>query len=179
MSFPISSLRSRTTQGPILTSIRDRLIEKIEDYNDQNCFIDDQAIPLTLPGGRIGCSISPGAGRFPTEFFAGGGADTLVEDGSVIVTPILVINLDRPRRSLRRLIGRDPETKGMLWYKEAILTALFGDDKWEPRDGDIPLCRDMISPVNADAPADVMIGEATAIAMKIVISTPFDWSVRG
>jgi hypothetical protein len=24
-----------------------------------------------------------------------------------------------------------------------------------------------------------MIGEATAIAMKIVISTPFDWSVRG
>ncbi len=178
MNFPDSTLRSRTTQSPILESIRDRLIEKVEDYNDQNCFVDDQSIPISLPGGRIGCTISPGGGRFPSEFFTGGGADTMVEDASVIVTPIIVTRIDRPRRSSRRILGDDVGSKGILWYKREILIALFADDMWEPRLGDQPLCRDQIAPVNVEAPSDAVIGEATATAMRITISTPFDWSLR-
>jgi hypothetical protein len=35
-----------------------------------------------------------------------------------------------------------------------------------------------LAPLRCDAPADVVIASATATAMKIVVSTVFDWQVR-
>jgi len=168
------TLRGQTIQEPILEAIAARLIDQIEDYNDQNCFICDQAIPISLPGGRIGCTVSIGPGRFPSEFFGGGGHDTLTEDGSVVITPILAINLDRPRRARRKIVERDDQTKGLLFYKGAILRALFAFP-WEPSEGDQPLLRDLISPLSCDDPQDVAIGETMATAMKLRVSTVFDW----
>jgi hypothetical protein len=174
MSTVDPSLRGQTLQEPILQAITARLIGQIEDYNDQNCFISDQAIPITLPGGRIACTVSVGSGRFPNEFFAGGGADTLTEDGSIVITPMLVINLDRPRRASRKIVDRDDQTKGLLYYKWAILRALFSHP-WEPTRGEQPLLRDMLSPISCDDPQDAKIGETVATVMKMRISTVFDW----
>jgi len=168
------SLRGQTNQEPILDSIVARLIDQIEDYNDQTCFVSDQAIPITLPGGRIACTVSMGPGRFPSEFFAGGGADTLTEDGSIVITPILAINLDRPRRARRKIVGQDDQTKGLLYYKGAILRALFAST-WEPSAGAQPLLRDMLSPLSCDDPQDVQIGKTMATAFKMRVSTVFDW----
>lgn len=171
-------LRSRTTQEKILRSIVARLRDKIERLNDQNCFLSDQAIPVTLPGGRYAVTVSPGAGSFVGQMFAGAGSATITEDGSVIITPIVIVNLDRPRQYGQRLTGDDDNTWGIYQWKTAILKALFGfNDGWEPRDGDQPLLRDQLSPLNSDAPADVIIGKANAVAMKLVVSTAFDWDV--
>jgi len=168
------TLRGQTTQDAIFRSVVARLIDQIVDYNDQTCFISDQAIPITLPGGRIGCTVSLGPGRFPAEFFGGGGHDTLTEDGSIVITPILAINLDRPRRAGRKIVDQDDHTKGLLYYKQAILRALFAFP-WEPTLVDQPLLRDTLSPISCDDPQDVQIGETNAIAMKMRISTVFDW----
>ncbi len=171
------TLRGQADQEPILDSIVARLIDRIPEFNDQNCWLSDQAIPLTMPGGRIACTVSPGPGRFPSEFFAGAGHETLVEDGSVVITPILMINLDRPRRARRRLIEHEDQTKGLIFYKKAILAALFAHSDWEPHEGRQPLLRDMLSPIRCDAPTDVVVGEAQGLAMKINISTVFDWNL--
>lgn len=172
------TLRGKADQEPILDSIVARLIDQIAEFNDQTCWLTDQSIPMTMPGGRIACTVSPGPGRFPSEFFAGAGHDTLTEDGSIVITPILITNVDRPRRASRRLVEHDDQTKGLIYYKKAILAALFAKSDWEPHDGKQPLLRDMLSPLRCDAPADVMIGEAQALAMKITISTVFDWRMN-
>lgn len=171
-------LRSRTTQERILTAIVDRLIDRIERLNDQNCILSDQAIPVIAPGGRFIVTVSPGAGSFVGQMFAGAGADTLSEDGSAIITPIVISHLDRPRQASRRLVGTDDQTLGLYEWKAEILSALFGYDDWEPADGEQPLLREQLAPLRCDAPADVVIGKANATAMKIVVSTVFDWQVR-
>lgn len=172
------TLRGRTTQEKILTAIVDRLIDKIDRLNDQNCILADQAIPVNVPGGRFIVTVSPGSGSFVGQMFAGAGADTLSEDGSAIITPIVIQNLDRPRQSRRRLVGTDDQTLGLYEWKAEILSALFGYDDWEPADDDQPLLREQLAPLRCDAPADVQIASATATAMKIIVSTVFDWQVR-
>lgn len=72
-----NSLRGRTTQDRILASIVGRLIAQIDELDESNCWLTDQPIPVSIPGGRLAVTVSLGPGRFPAEFFAGGGADTL------------------------------------------------------------------------------------------------------
>ncbi|MBL8869516.1 MAG: hypothetical protein JNK90_06955 [Planctomycetaceae bacterium] len=57
-------------------------------------------------------TVVPGEGIFPPEFFAGGGNATLTEQGSVIVTPMVCMKLDRPFRSEQALLQPD---RGLLW----------------------------------------------------------------
>ncbi len=169
------TLRGQADQEHILQSIVERLIDKVERLNDQNCFLADQAIPITHPGGRYVVTVSMGAGSYVGQMFAGAGADTITEDGSVIITVILFNNLDRPRQSIRKIIGRDDQAAGLIQWKKQILRALFGfDDRWEPTLGDQPLLREQIAPLRVDAPADVTVGEARGTAMKIIVSAVFD-----
>lgn len=177
--------RGRCTQDEILFSVVNRLIVSIKELNDQNCWLSDQPIPITIPGGRHACTVSLGPGRFPAEFFTGGGTETLVEDGSIVVTPLVVNAIDRPRRKWKKIAGGDSENSApsCLYFKHAILKALLGIDKeseeiWEPQNGDKPLLRDMLSPLSCDAPHDVAVGETVATAMQIKFSTVFDWDLR-
>ncbi|MBN8603394.1 MAG: hypothetical protein J0M26_20330 [Planctomycetes bacterium] len=64
---------------------------------------------------------------FPLEFFAGGGKATLIEQGSVIVTRMVCMKLDRPFRSEQALLQPD---RGLLWWKRSILQALL---VWAPK----------------------------------------------
>jgi hypothetical protein len=181
------TLRGRCTQDAILLSIIARLIDSIDELNDQNCFLVDQPVPLSLPGGRYGCTVCLGPGRFPSEFFGGAGSDTLVEDGSVIVTPLVVTPVDRPRRKWKKIADDDRDgatgAPSLLYFKHAILKALLGRDKetgeiWEPHTDEKPLLRDMLSPLSCDQPHDVAIGETVAAAMQIRFSTVFDWDIE-
>jgi hypothetical protein len=165
---------SPASQADILNAVVDRLIEAIDDFSDANCFLCDQPIPRALPTGRIGCTVSMGGGQFPQEFFAGGGIDTLTESGSVIVTPIVVAKSDRPYRKTRKIVGgKDDSIINMLSLKQQILAALLGED-WEAPLGYL---RDMISPISADDPHDVPIGETMATAMQIRFAIVFDWKL--
>lgn len=176
-----NSLRGQTTQDHILTSIVERLISQFDELDESNCWLTDQPIPISIPGGRLAVTVSLGPGRFPAEFFAGGGADTLVEDGSLVITPLVVTPADRPRRKWRKIMGaeRAGDAPSLLYIKHGILKALLADPDWEPDDGDKPLLRDMLSPLSCDDPHDVPVGETVATAMRMRFSIVFDWDLSG
>lgn len=173
------SKRGRTTQDKILQSIVDRLIAEIDELTSDSCWLSDQAIPISMPAGRFAVTVSPGAGNFPQEFFSGGGAQTLTEECQVVITPLVVSPSDRPRRKWRKITGGETgnEFPSLLYFKHAILKAVLADPEWEPRDGDIPLLRDMLSPVSCSDARDVSVGETLASAMQIRFATVFDWDL--
>lgn len=168
------TLRGQTTQILILEAIVDRLIDQIPAYNDQNCWVSDSPVPLSHPGGDELCTVSFGDGSFPHEFFTGGGQDTLVEMGSIIIAPTVPMRGDRLRRRMRRIAEDDG--KSLLDRKQQILRALFFDH-WEPVFGEQPLLRDMPAPTRCTAPGEVMIGEARMLQIQITIDTTFDWDL--
>ena len=175
--------RHGANQADIIVSIIKRLIDQIEDLDSQNCFLCDQAIPATHPGGRHCVTVSMGSGNFPHEFFHGGGADTLTEDASVVITPIVISNVDRTSQGIRKILGSktDHRTPSLMHFKIAILKALLKDD-WEPTKAvdefiEVPLLRDMLSPLSCDDPHETVVGESPAIAMKLRFATPFDWDL--
>lgn len=174
--------RSRTKQERILFSVVDRLIDRVQYLNDQNCWVCDQPIPLSLPGGRYAVTVSPGGGQFPHEFFGGAGKDTLTEDGSLVITPIVVNTIDRPRRAWQKIAGGDDAdivelTPNLLSMKHDVLDSMIGDEAWEPNHGGVPILRDMLSPISCTDPSDVPVGETQAIAMQIRFGTLFDWDL--
>lgn len=173
-----NSLRGKTTQERILTSIVDRLIDQIEELDEGNCFLSDQPVPISMPKGRYAVTVSMGPGSFPHEFFGGAGDETVVEDGSVVVTPIVVSTADRPRQKWKKITGatRTGDTPSVMYFKREILKAMLSPG-WEPHDGDQPLLRDMLSPVSADQPQDVHVGETMGVASQIKFSTVFDWDL--
>lgn len=170
-----STLRGRTTQKLILQAFVARLIADIDDYNSQNCFVSDQPVPPQFIGGRSFCTVSPGSGRFPQEFFGGAGDHTLVEDASVIITPGMARKLDKPHKRDAVILNL---SDSLVQRKHDILQSLFGEI-WEPADGDQPLLRDLPSPVSVTAPADVRVGETDMIALQITVATVFDWDLSG
>ncbi|MCD0459102.1 hypothetical protein [Roseiconus lacunae] len=170
----------RTDQIEILHAITERLISSIDLLNDSNCWLSDQAVPGSMPAGRFAVTVSVGAGRFPHEYFDGGGVDTLTEDGAIVITPIVSSPADRPKRAWKTIGGRAQrgDAPTLIQLKQLILKAMLSED-WEPTNesGDAIL-RDMISPLDSSAPADVRVGETVAIAMQIRFSTAFDWSLE-
>ena len=174
-SSAMSTRRDRTTQDVILEAIVERLISTIPELNDQTCWVSDQPIPNTLPQGKFAVTVSMGAGRFPAEFFAGGGSSTVTEDGSVVITIILATTLDRPKRAWRRIVGgSSANMPSLLSFKLAILKSLLAGT-WEPKADGQPILRDLIAPLSCDDPRDVQIGETIGSAMQMRFSTVFDW----
>lgn len=172
-----SSLRGSTTQERILLSIAQRLIAQIPVFTDQNCWVSDDPVPLSHPGGNEFCTVSFGSGTFADEFFAGAGDDTLTEMGSIVVAPTVPMTGQRVRRRSRR-IANDPTGQHLSNRKRQILTALLADG-WEPADGEKPLLRDMMSPKSCTAPGEVVIGEAKMLQIQLSFSTVFDWDLSG
>jgi hypothetical protein len=157
-SIPISV--RELPQDEILIANCDRLRGAIQGLNDSNCFVTYQPIPLHFPSGFYCVTVAPGEGSFPAEFYAGGGNATLTEQGSVIVTPMVCMKLDRPFRSEQALLQPD---RGLLVWKRSILKALlvwdvsnFPGPAWEPTDANgRPLLRSQLQPRTSTAPADV------------------------
>ena len=173
MSTINSSLRGRTVQPKIVSAVVERLRAVVPGYNDQNCFESDQPVPAAFSGGRECCTVSIGAGSFPHEFFAGAGSATLVEDGSLIITPMIEVRTDRSWRQKNQLL----DGRGLLERKRQILVALFGTPDWEPADGAQPLLRDLLAPLRSSQPGEVMVGEARMVALQLSVQTVFDWDL--
>lgn len=168
----------QTDQVYILESIVDRLIASIEELTDDNCFLSDQPVPVTLPGGRYAVTVSMGGGNFPHEYFTGGGIDTLVDDGSVVITAVVATSADRPRRAWKKIGSSEPQAGDaptLLYFKREVLKALLVD--WEPVHEGASILRDMIAPLGYDGPHDVRVGQMAACAMQMRFSTAFDWDL--
>lgn len=176
------SKRSRATQKDILIAFRDRLVEACPGCTDLTCFISDQPIPASIPGGGSCVTVSIGDGVFDQQLFIGGGASTLCEESQIIVTVMSQVVLDRIPQAERALVDDD---RGLLSsWKRGILRALLLADPelgneskpWEPAKGDRPLCRDQIRPNTASAPADLP-GKLGWIGFQIPFAVSFDWDL--
>ncbi len=179
-SIPISV--RELPQDEIFIPIRDRLRGAIQGLNDSNCFVTDQPIPLHFPSGSYCVTVAPSEGSFSAEFYAGRGNATLTEQGSVIVTPMVCMKLDRPFRSEQALLQPD---LGLLGWKRSILQALFVWDTsnfpgpaWEPTDANgRPLLRSQLQPRTATAPADVP-EHGGWLGMQLVFGMMWDWDLK-
>jgi hypothetical protein len=125
--------------------------------------------------------VAAGERTFPSEFFAGGGNATLTEQGSVIVTPMVSMKLDRPFRSEQSLLQPN---RGLLWWKSSILQALlvwdptnFPGPAWEVTTPDgRPLLRSELQPIRASAAADVP-DHGGWLGMQLVLAMQWDWEM--
>ena len=167
--------RVRTTEQNVLRAIRDRLRDKVEAYNDQNCVLLEQPIPEEIPGGQEFCTVSPGGGSYPPEMFTGGTIKVMTEDSQVIVTPLVRHMRDRTRRAEQALLS---DEDGLTVRKHQILEALLGED-WEPVDvlGDYIL-KEQLAPRSAQAPGDIQVGKCKMVGMSLTFFAPFDWDIQ-
>jgi len=164
-----------TTQDRILESIRDRLRDRIDEYNEATCFVSDSPNPLLIPPGDEFCVVSLGAGIFPAEFFVGGGANQLMEDATVVVSPYVQYAIDESGRLEEAILDHN---RGILTRaKLRILRALIRDD-WEPEYHGSELLRDMIRPTQSSAPELLLTqGGLKFVSLSITFATPFDWEL--
>jgi hypothetical protein len=177
------SKRRWATKSEVLGAFRDRLIEACPGCNSQTCFISDQPTPLFIPAGGGHCvTVAAGKGSFDQRLFSGGGHSTLNEDFSVIITPMIRIDLDRIPQAERALLAND---RGLVkvWQRNILRVLLMADpdlgeesQAWEPSVGDRPLCRDQIRPLNVTEPADVP-DQPGWIGMHLTFSASFDWDL--
>ncbi len=180
-----AKIRSRAKQGDILEQIADRLVDQIDELTPDNCFLAEQPIPLSMPTGLYCVTVSLGPSQFPHEFFEAAGVDQLVDDASVVITPIVAVQGDQPRKKWRRVVGntegtpafRGNERPSLLYFKESVLRALLYAADWEPELDNQLLLRDQLSAVSSDAPHDVRVGEAMCAAMEMRFKTVFDWDL--
>lgn len=170
------TLRGKTTQDVILKAIAARLRSQLDGYTEQNCFEADQPFPLTHPGGDEICTVSIGGGNFDSQMWEGGGTDTLVDHGTIIVCPIIAARSRRPKNVAKQLYDG---SESLVNRKHQVLKALL-DPTWEPYDENTgqPYLRDLLAPNGYTSPQEVHIGEAKYIAMQVTFSTVFDWDLE-
>lgn len=173
----------QSTHEEVMIAIRNRLRAAVPGLNDRTCFLSDQPVPAAFHGGGYCVTISPGPGTFPPEYQSGGGWTTLTEEATIIVTPMIQINLDRVPQAERALLAGD---RGLLsLWKYRILRVLMKADpdsttskQWEPAIGDRPLLRNSLLVVSASAPADIPDRDGW-IGMQIVFRATWDWDLMG
>lgn len=179
MTEHTTNSRKYATQMEVLQTIRDRLIAAVPAYTPANCFILDQPIPLELPIGREACTITPGNGQFVESMFAGSGFNTLTENATTVVTPLVRQVRDKVRTADRALLSQED---GLLQRKWEILRALLEDDfdlsiyqattknyRW--------LLREQLSVRYADPPGFTQVGKYQMMGMSMTFNTPFDWGL--
>lgn len=176
------SKRNTATQADILIAFRDRLITDCPGLTDLSCFISDQPIPNSIPGGGYCVTVSMGDGTFDQQLFLGAGAVTLCEESQIIVTVLSQIVLDRIPQAEKAMLDED---RGLVanWKRNILRTLLLNDPSagpeskpWEPAKGDKPLCRNFPRPTHASSPGDVP-GKAGWIGCQITFAVDFDWDL--
>jgi len=175
----MSTSRKYATQMEVLTAVRNRLIDTIDDYHRGNCIILDQPIPPDYPIGAECCTISPGSGAFVEAMFAGSGFSTLTENATTIVTPLVRHVRDSVRSSKQALLSQQD---GLLERKWQILRSLIADDydlelKDETTGNVRELLREQISIRVADPPGFTQVGQYQMMGMSMTFNTPFDWGL--
>lgn len=174
-----NTVRRFTTQMEVLTTLRERLIEKVPAYTEANCFILDQPIPPDFPIGREFCTVAPGGGAFVEATFAGGGYTTLTENATTVVTPMVRQVRDAPRTASKALLS---QSDGLLERKWQILRALlYGDFDLSITDDQTALTRillrEQLSIRVADPPGFTQIGQTQMMGLSMTFNTPFDWGL--
>lgn len=179
MTNPYTNTRKYATQMEVLETIRERLISTVPAYTKANCFILDQPVPPEIPIGREVCTIAPGTGQFVESMFAGSGFNTLTENATTIVTPMVRQVRDNPRQSAVALLSQED---GLLQRKWEVLRSLLEDDfdlsiydmatedtRW--------LLREQLSIRYADSPGFTQVGQYQFMGMSMTFNTPFDWGL--
>lgn len=165
--------RRFATQAEVLHAITQRLIDKIDQYNETSCFVLDQPVPEELPIGKECCTVSPGPGNFVPSLFGGAGIATLTEDATAVVTPLVRHVRGPAGRGTVKLLNEDD---GLVTRKWEILQALLANDYDLNIDGRY-LLRDQLTPQSAAAPGETQIGKHKMLGLSITFHIPFDWAI--
>ena len=191
MSF--AQVHSSGTLDDLLRQIQKRLRSNIPELGEEDCFVTVEPIPEIAPPGELIVTISPGAYRFPDDFFTGGGFETLMCSGTVDITVLHRTNLDQPTHSPLQLLDED---RGLIArYFPRVLRAMLVTDVTDPNDpqkvvriawqptnkkGE-PMLRNHFRPVEVGAPAPTVIGREGGavgfVAATLSFQADFDWSI--
>lgn len=172
--------RDRTTQDTVLRLFAERL-GQIPDMNTQSVVVDEQPIPRIFPGGGMSLVVCPGDGRFQI----GSAHDRNWTEDAIVIVGIFILNRrDRPGRAESRILN----TFSLSYWKRRVMAYLACETPsdgesckpWEPvinvSGSQIPILRNVPTPVYASAPADVA-GHPSWIGMQIHYRVVFDWDL--
>jgi hypothetical protein len=172
------------TEYDLMQKVVDRLIDKIAAYNSHNCFVCDDVVPLIFPQSDHICTVCIGDSQFDADMFSAGGPEQLVEDTTIIVTPMIRCLYDSPPKSREALLGAN---NGLVRiWKPRVLRALVRRDDaecqpmapWIPLVGGEHILRDAFPPVFCSKPtylADPQNEHIGFIGCTFHFAAKFDW----
>ena len=160
-----------TDQDAVLAAVVRTLVANLS-ISDR--YVWETVIPLeefgNLPSGDFWVTVSGGAGFFPEEFQAGGGAHNLIEFAETLVTGDTRIKLDSTDRDDKLLHDLK---RGMYPLKKNLLKALVGQQLYD--DAGNALLVKLIQARGAENPNHDRRANIGWVILKF--STPFQWNL--
>lgn len=180
-SLTQNSLRNRAKPKEILKAFL-RRIESQHEFGGGVAVISDQPIPLVMPLGRLGLTISMGEGNFLSHMMDSGGLSQVGTNAQVSVGCFRRNDRERAGRSNNQIIGDDGITD---MVDKVVRTLLVADpsksprnaQQWEPTtENGIPLLMSAPTPRGFTAPSDVP-GHVGWLGVIVRFDVEFQWDV--
>jgi len=175
---------AQITEADMLEAVQNRLRDKIEEYNETNCWFDDDPLPTRDDPGHFlfACSVSPVDGNFNQEDQLGGSRCMLQESSGFIITPMRRYEVDYPQTADEVMVAA-PDDAIIKKWKPAILNALLIDRSsagvvtaWEPTTAaGLLMLTDSIKAVTSGRPKRHQ--EWPILYCTMVFSCGFRWKI--
>ena len=164
----MAATRDKGGLDQILQAIVDRLIGQINGLTKATCYhcLDPDALPMSNPGGHI-FVVAPTSGTFDEGMYAGGGLETLMASGGIVVKIHAPLNVDEPQREAALLTNL---SLGVMGLASKTIKAL-ANPEWSPQFDEHVLTRDPLIPSGyAITRSDKRVG-----AIELTFKCNFDW----
>lgn len=166
--------RIPTTENLILESVRDRLIDQVDGFNQATVLVTDIPWPGDQWANSRILTVSPRDGIFDPANFYGGGYHVVTETAGFLVSYYSQEMAEAPNKIDLAMYKR-PDG-GWCEVKRQILRALLVD--WEPSYNGNNLLRDMLSPAGSVSPrAFAVESVGRVVEAGVQFNIVWDWDL--
>lgn len=163
-----------TTQTIVLQAVVDRLISKVSQFTEENCFLtttppEDPPENITT---NVFCTVSPTNSQFDQGVHEGAGVDCTIEEAGV---QIVIFNSEKLDRHGRDTVMLTEDARGLLVMKREILRYLSGHDLEDQNNNQILVSR--MAPLRSDNPKSARDNKTRVGDLSILFSTDFQWDL--
>jgi hypothetical protein len=176
-----NGLRNRAKPKEILKAYL-RRIESQHEFGGGVAVISDQPIPLMMPLGKLGVTVSMGEGSFDPRFMDAGGIHQIATNAQISIGCFRRNDRERAGRSNNQIIGDDGITDLVHKILGTLTLAVPASStrraqQWEPTtENGIPLLMSAPTPSGFTAPSDVP-GHVGWLGVILRFNIEFMWDV--
>lgn len=161
--------RNKGRPEDIYRSIKERLIDRVPDCKEANCWFSLNPQVVAPHPGSLGFAVSPASGSFREGYFDGGGLEQLTADGGLIVAIHSTLQLDQVQQDAKLL----EDASIGLWPQAGKVLAALADPSWSPMKGSDEITRDPLIP----AGYRIVKNDRRLGSIELEFKCNFDWDV--